>query len=300
MISHLELKAYAKINPGLDVLRRREDGYHEVRMIMQTIGLFDRIDLTAVKTPGITLKCNLYHLPVDGRNIAVQAAEKLFAKYGLTGGLLIRLQKYIPVAAGLAGGSADAAAVLRGMNKMYALSMTDKELAETGVSIGADVPYCLKGGTVMAEGIGEKLTTLPDMPACSVVLVKPPFGVSTKHVYESLHVDTLPRTAHPDLDAVLRAIREKNIRGVAENMGNILETVTAEENPVIGQIKSVMLNAGAAGVLMSGSGPAVFGLFEREQAAMDCVGAFRAGGGGMVKQVYRTGIVNAETAVPVL
>lgn len=185
----MRLRAYAKINLGLDVLRRREDGYHEVQMVMQTVGLHDNIMLKKLKTPGIRINTNLFYLPNNENNLAYKAAKLLMDEFQLPGGLFIDLQKRIPVAAGMAGGSSDAAAVLYGVNQMYRLKLSKEELMQRGVKLGADIPYCLLRGTALAEGIGERLTPLPPMPACHVLIAKPPISVSTKFVYENLKLE---------------------------------------------------------------------------------------------------------------
>ena len=283
-MEEITLKAMAKINLGLDVIRRREDGYHEVRMIMQTVNLYD--ELTFRKQPGdkVRLTANLRSLPTDGHNLIVKTAELLRKEFGIREGLSIHLKKKIPVAAGMAGGSTDAAAAFAGMNELFGLGLTLEELQKRAVSVGADVPYCLQGGTALSEGIGEILTELPSAPRCSVIIAKPPIHVSTRFVYENLRLDSLEK--HPDIDGILDSIREGNILGVAERLENVLETVTQKEYPVIGQIKQVLVHRGALGALMSGSGPTVFALYDRKDlAARACEDLRRA---GLAKQVYLT------------
>ena len=267
MIKHLSLKAYGKINLGLDVLRRREDGYHDVRMIMQTVGIFDRVDLIWKEEPGIQVETNLYYLPTNENNLVYKAAKLLMDEFQVQEGLLIRLRKFIPVAAGMAGGSSDAAAVLFGVNKMFRLGLTTEELMERGVKIGADVPYCILRGTALSEGIGEVLTSLSPVPQCQVLVAKPGINVSTKFVYENLHANDLRPEQHPDIDGMIRAIKAQDLQGIADKLGNVLETVTVKEYPVIQEIKDKMLEFGAIGSLMSGSGPTVFGLFTNPKAA---------------------------------
>ena len=259
----MELKALGKINLGLDVLGRRENGYHDVRMVMQTVYLYDQIVITKTKQPGVKAETNLFYLPVDENNLACRAAKMLIDEFNITEGVHISMDKKIPVSAGMAGGSADAAAVLFGVNKMFGLGLSMTELEERGVKLGADVPYCLMRGTVLAEGIGEKLTPLLACPKCFVLLAKPPISVSTKMVYEKL--DALEITEHPDIDGILNGLARKNIHKVAECMGNVLEQVTIPVYPVIEQIKNVMKEGGAMNAMMSGSGPTVFGLFEDRQ-----------------------------------
>ena len=261
MIKHLSLKAYGKINLGLDVLRRREDGYHDVRMIMQTVGIFDRVDLIWKEEPGIQVETNLYYLPTNENNLVYKAAKLLMDEFQVQEGLLIRLRKFIPVAAGMAGGSSDAAAVLFGVNKMFRLGLTTEELMQRGVKIGADVPYCILRGTALSEGIGEVLTSLPPVPQCQVLVAKPGINVSTKFVYENLHANDLRPEQHPDIDGMIRAIKAQDLQGIADKLGNVLETVTVKEYPVIQEIKDKMVEFGAIGSLMSGSGQTVFGLF---------------------------------------
>lgn len=288
-ISHLKLKAYGKINLGLDVVRRREDGYHEVRMVMQTVGIYDTIDLVRIPQKTIKVETNLYYLPNDSNNLVYKAAKLLMDEFGIQEGVSIKLQKFIPVAAGMAGGSSDAAAVLFGVNKMFRLGLTMSQLMERGVKIGADVPYCLMRGTALAEGIGEKLTRLPSVPQCQVLIAKPPVNVSTKYVYENLHANDLRAEEHPDIDGMVEAIRSSDLHGIVKRFGNVLERVTLKEYPVIGEIKDKMKKLGAVGTLMSGSGPTVFGLFENPQLAANAYEELRYGEASkLTKQVYLT------------
>ena len=277
MIKHLSLKAYGKINLGLDVLRRREDGYHDVRMIMQTVGIFDRVDLIWKEEPGIQVETNLYYLPTNENNLVYKAAKLLMDEFQVQEGLLIRLRKFIPVAAGMAGGSSDAAAVLFGVNKMFRLGLTTEELMQRGVKIGADVPYCILRGTALSEGIGEVLTSLPPVPQCQVLVAKPGINVSTKFVYENLHANDLRPEQHPDIDGMIAAIKAQDLQGIADKLGNVLETVTVKEYPVIQEIKDKMVEFGAIGSLMSGSGPTVFGLFTNPKAAQQAYEELRYG-----------------------
>lgn len=263
----MRLKAYGKINLGLDVVRRREDGYHEVRMIMQTVGIFDRITLEEKKEPGISVSTNLFFLPNDENNLVYKAAKLLMDEAGIKKGLSIQLEKHIPVAAGMAGGSADAAAVFVGVNQLFKLGLSKQELMEKGVKIGADVPYCILRGTALSEGIGEILTPLPALKPCPILIAKPAISVSTKFVYENLHANELKR--HPDIDGMLTAIREQNLDGVCSRMENVLETVTVSQYPVIEEIKNFMKTHGAKNALMSGSGPTVFGIFEDHNTAQE-------------------------------
>lgn len=293
MIKHLSLKAYGKINLGLDVLRRRDDGYHEVRMIMQTVGIYDRIDLIYKETPGITVETNLYYLPDNENNLVYKAAKLLMDEFHVQKGVHIRLRKYIPVAAGMAGGSSDAAAVLFGVNNMFSLGLTTEQLMDRGVKIGADVPYCVMRGTALSEGIGEILTPLPVPPQCQVLIAKPGISVSTKFVYENLHANELRPEQHPDIDGMMEAIKQKDLYGIADRFGNVLENVTIPAYPVIQEIKDLMLEQGAIGALMSGSGPTVFGLFTNPKAAAKAHEEMRFGAGAeLAKQVYLTNFYN--------
>ena len=295
MIKHLSLKAYGKINLGLDVLRRREDGYHDVRMIMQTVGIFERVDLIWKEEPGIQVETNLCYLPTNENNLVYKAAKLLMDEFQVQEGLLIRLRKFIPVAAGMAGGSSDAAAVLFGVNKMFRLGLTTEELMQRGVKIGADVPYCILRGTALSEGIGEVLTSLPPVPQCQVLVAKPGINVSTKFVYENLHANDLRPEQHPDIDGMIRAIKAQDLQGIADKLGNVLETVTVKEYPVIQEIKDKMVEFGAIGSLMSGSGPTVFGLFTNPKAAQQAYEELRYGeSSGLAKQVYLTNFYNQK------
>ena len=286
----IRLKALAKINIGLDVLRRREDGYHDVKMIMQTVGIYDQICLNREKTPGIRVKTNLFYLPDNENNLVYKAAKLLMDDFSIEDGVSIDLNKYIPVAAGMAGGSSDAASVLYGMNKMFSLGLSQDELMRRGVKIGADVPYCIMRGTALAEGIGEILTPLPPMPACFVLVAKPGISVSTKFVYENLHANDLRPEQHPDIDAAIAGIRAGDLKATAQAMGNVLELVTAREYPVIEEIKNFMKKRGALNAMMSGSGPTVFGLFENKTTARNAFYQLRRT--NLAKQVYLTEIYN--------
>lgn len=284
----MQLKALAKINLGLDVLRRREDGYHDVRMIMQTVRIFDRLALVKQDKEGIRVRTNLYYLPANENNLVYKAANLLFEEFDIRGGLSIDLKKYIPVAAGMAGGSSDAAAVLYGLNRMYGLGLSQEQLMERGVKIGADVPYCIMRGTALAEGIGEKLTPLPPMPPCNILVAKPGISVSTKYVYENLHANDLKLEQHPDIDGILDALKKQDLRSMAECLrdGNVLETVTAEAYPVISRLKATMEENGAAVALMSGSGPTVFGIYEDRMQARRAMAAIRKS--RLAKQLFLT------------
>ena len=271
-ITHADttVRARAKINLTLDVTGRREDGYHTVEMVMQSIALHDTVRVTTIhgekKPRGIVLSCSLPFLPTDERNLAYRAAELFYKE---TGALLetceIHIEKRIPVAAGLAGGSTDAAAVLRALNALHTAGLTDDELCEMGLKLGADVPFCLRGGTMLAQGIGEELSLLPDMPHCWVVLCKPPFAVPTKEVYQE--IDSVDILEHPDNKGMMAALDQGDYEGVCAYLSNVMETVTAAKRRQIGEIKSFLAENGADGTLMSGSGPTVYGLFSDESRA---------------------------------
>lgn len=284
----ISLKALAKINLGLDVVRRREDGYHEVRMIMQTIQLYDRLDIKRTQEPGIQIQTNLSFLPVNENNLIYKTAKLLMDEFSITDGVSVKLDKRIPVAAGMAGGSTDAAAMLIGVNRLFSLGLTKRQLMERGVQIGADVPYCIMRGTALAEGIGEALSPLPPMVKCPVLVAKPSISVSTKFVYQNLKLDDT--TIHPDIDRLIDDIKAKNLHDIAAHMGNVLETVTIPNYPVIDEIKKHMLSNGAVGAMMSGSGPTVFGLFDDEDTAKKAYKAMRSS--HLARQVYLTSVYN--------
>ena len=292
MKDRIQLKALAKINLGLDVLRRREDGYHEIKMIMQTISLHDDLEIRRIKTPEIQVKTNLYYLPTNENNLVYKAAKLLMDEFGIKEGVAIQLKKRIPVAAGMAGGSTDGAAVLWGMNQMYGLGLSRQELMERGVKLGADVPYCVQRGTALAEGIGERLSVLPSMPKCTILIAKPGISVSTKFVYENLHANDLKPEQHPDVDRMIEAMKEKNLDLLCERMGNVLETVTIPAYPVIQEIKEHMMACGAAGAMMSGSGPTVFGIFHSPVQAKAAMKDLKVN--GLAKQLYLTTPYNVK------
>lgn len=266
-MDRMQLRAFAKINLGLDVLRRREDGYHEVKMIMQTIRMYDQIEIRKISGKEIQVYTNLSYLPTNNNNLVYKAAKLLMDEFSIGQGIAIDLKKFIPVSAGMAGGSSDAAAVLYGVNRMFHLGLGQQELMERGVKIGADVPYCILRGTALAEGIGEKLTPLPPMPDCRILIAKPGISVSTRTVYENLHADGIEE--HPDVDGMCRALERKDLKGLAALMenGNVLEEVTVPMYPVIAEIKDFLKDQGALSALMSGSGPTVFGIFDDPAAA---------------------------------
>ena len=287
-MDNITLKALAKINLGLDVVRRREDGYHEVRMIMQTIHLYDKLDIQKTTESGIAITSNLSYVPTNENNLVYKAGKLLMDEFDIKEGVSVHLQKRIPVAAGMAGGSTDAAAMLYGMNQIFDLGLSRKELMERGVKIGADVPYCLMRGTALAEEIGEKLTSLPPMVKCPVLIAKPAISVSTKFVYENLKLNE--ETIHPDIDQLIKDINDKDLHAIAGHMGNVLETVTIPEYPVIAEIKEQMMKSGAVNAMMSGSGPTVFGLFEDEETVKKAYDDMVKS--GLAKQIYITSIYN--------
>lgn len=284
----ISLKALAKINLGLDVVRRREDGYHEVRMIMQTIHLYDKLQITKTLEPGISIKSNLSFLPVNENNLVYKAGKLLMDEFDIKQGVSVELTKRIPVAAGMAGGSTDAAAMLYGMNQIFDLGLSRQQLMDRGVKIGADVPYCLMRGTALAEGIGEELKSIPPMVKCPVLIAKPQISVSTKFVYENLVLDE--NTIHPDIDGLVKNIKANDLKAICDSMGNVLETVTIPNYPIIADIKNKMMENGAVGSMMSGSGPTVFGLFDDEQTAQNAYEEMKKS--GLAKQVYLTSIYN--------
>ena len=263
----MRLQAFAKINLGLDVLGEREDGYHEVRMIMQTIRMYDQLDMRKSVEPGIHLTTNKKYIPVDENNLVWRAAKLMMDTCGIIEGVSIHLHKVIPVAAGMAGGSSDAAATLVGMNRLFHCGLSKEKLMELGVQIGADVPYCVLRGTALAEGIGEKLTVLPPMPDCWILIGKPGISVSTKYVYTTLDLNT--DTVHPDIDGMKKALEDGNLYGITERMGNVLQDVTIPAYPEVERIKEQMKTLGAVNAMMSGSGPTVFGIFDNEEKAQE-------------------------------
>ena len=260
----MEIRTGCKINLGLDVVRRLENGYHEVKMVMQTVGIYDVLDFERTDG-GIVITTDSGELPTDENNLIYKAAKPKIRTRSSSLHVKIHLEKHIPIAAGMAGGSTDAAATLKGMNRLFDLGCTLKDLMELGVKIGADVPYCVMGGTALAEGIGEKLTPLAPAPDCYVLVAKPDINVSTKYVYE--HLDAQEIVKHPDIDGMVEAIAEESLQGILDRMENVLETVTVSAYPIIQTIKDRMKELGAINSLMSGSGPTVFGIFVEKDMA---------------------------------
>ena len=263
----ITLKAYAKINIGLDVTGKREDGYHLIKTVMQQVDLYDIVSLE--KADGISFETNSGDVPVDDTNLACKAARIMMDMYGVSG-VRINLDKRIPVAAGMAGGSTDGAAVLVGINELYELGLTIDELCKVGVKLGADIPFCIKGGCALCEGIGEIMTDVENNTSMYVLVTKPNLFVSTPHVYKGLGLSVGPAVGegHPDIDGVINALRIGDTKKVATTMGNYLEKVTASEYDIIEELKHDILMAGALGSNMSGSGPTVFGLFDSMEAAL--------------------------------
>ena len=266
VLKEIRLKARAKINLTLDVTGKREDGYHLLETIMQTVALYDDIYMKKLEKPEIRLKTNLPWLPVDERNLAYRAAQLMLETFGIKGGVFIKIDKRIPVAAGLAGGSTDCAAVLVGMNRLFSLGLSEERLEELAGTMGSDIPYCVRRGTVLCEGVGEKMTNVAvPCPQCYVVLAKLPVSVSTVSVYKGLKWDQVEE--HPDTEGMIAAMAEGDVDKMGSLLCNVLETVTIEMHPKIAEIKKRLMELGAAGALMSGSGPTVFGLFsDRGQA----------------------------------
>jgi 4-diphosphocytidyl-2-C-methyl-D-erythritol kinase len=266
------VKAYAKINLSLDVVAKREDGYHLLKMIMQTIDLYDLINIKKA-CKGISVGCNKQYVPTDEKNLAYKAADLFMKTYDICEGVDIYIKKYIPVAAGLAGGSTDAASVLKVMRNIYKPDINDEEIMKLALKIGADVPYCIIGGTALCEGIGEEITKLNDFKNHILVIVKPPFGVSTKEIYKSLDINRIKR--HPDTNLLISAVEEDNLNTLAKNMKNVLENVTLNKHIILKTIKKEMIDMGAQGALMSGSGPTVFAFFDDMLKAQICYDAMK-------------------------
>jgi 4-diphosphocytidyl-2-C-methyl-D-erythritol kinase len=273
-------KALAKINLALDVLYKRPDHYHEVEMVMQTIDLYDTLTFVEDDVDQITLTCDVPYLPLDERNLVYQAARLVKETFRIRKGLKIHIEKRIPVAAGLGGGSSDAAATLRALNHLWGLCMSLPQLAELGKTLGSDVPFCVYGGTAWARGRGEIVEPLPDAPAAWVVLTKPPFAVSTADIYNRLLVSEIQE--HPSCSQMIKAIVQGDLPGIAGAMGNVLETITFQLHPEVKRLKERILRFGAMGALMSGSGPSVFGITDRESKAQRIYNGLR----GFTKEVY--------------
>ncbi len=264
-------RSHAKINLTLDVLSKLDNGYHTIKTIMQTVSLFDLIIIDKTDI-GISLTTNLKYLPTNSKNIAYKAAEVFFSTAKIKGGAKIMIHKNIPVSAGLAGGSGNCAVVLCALNRLYNSPLSDKELLDLGKTLGADVPYCMTGSTQLGEGIGEILTPLPNAPRMHIVLVKPPISISTAAIYE--HIDNIEISVRPDTDVMIEAIENRDTKAIAQNLCNVMESVSSKMHPVIREIKSKIISYGAMGALMSGSGPTVFGIFDDEKKAKVCADSF--------------------------
>ncbi|MEC1902760.1 4-(cytidine 5'-diphospho)-2-C-methyl-D-erythritol kinase [Bacillus atrophaeus] len=283
-------KAPAKINLSLDVTKKRPDGYHEVEMIMTTIDLADRIELTEIAEDEVRVASHNRFVPDDQRNLAYQAAKLIKDRYKVKKGVSIMITKVIPVAAGLAGGSSDAAATLRGLNRLWKLNLSVEELAELGAEIGSDVSFCVYGGTALATGRGERIRHISAPPHCWVILAKPTVGVSTAEVYRQLKLD---KVEHPDVNGMIEAIEEKSFQKVCAQLGNVLESVTLDMHPEVAMIKNQMKRFGADAVLMSGSGPTVFGLVQYESKVQRIYNGLR----GFCDQVYAVRMIGEQNAL---
>ena len=289
----MRLRALAKINLGLDVVGKRDDGYHEVRMIMQTIQMYDVLEIEKKKEPGIVLTTNIPYVPTDERNLVYKAAKMLMDEFDIKEGLTMNLEKFIPVAAGMAGGSSDAAAAFVGVNRLFGLGLSEEELMKRAVKVGADVPYCVMRGTALAEGIGETLTSLPGLPRCYVLVGKPGINVSTKLAYENLNLNSIQK--HPDIDGLIGAIRNNDLYAMASRMENVFEPGIIRQYPVIGNIKNLMEEKGALKAVMSGSGPTVFGIFDNRDKMAAAARSLRKS--GLAKTVFATDIYNRDGGV---
>lgn len=280
----IELKAYGKINLGLDVIRKRPDGYHDLDMIMQMVDVYDDIVITKNKTGKIEVKTDTAVLSNGKDNLAYMAAKMLMGEFKIKDGVNIYINKRIPIAGGMAGGSSDCATTLMGINQLFELGLSKEELMERGVKLGADVPYCVLGGTAIARGIGEVLTPLPAPADCHVIIAKPPVSVSTAYVYG--HIKPLKITKRPDIEAMAQSIKDGDLKKMASLIYNVMEDVTVGEYPIISEIKQVMLDNGALNSIMSGSGPTVFGLFDDKEKAQQCVKTLEEK--GLTQQLYLT------------
>ena len=280
----MRLRAMAKINLGLDIIGKREDGYHEVRMIMQTIRMYDVLEIRKKSSPGIFLSTNLPYIPCDERNLVYKAAKILMDEFHVEEGLSMKLTKSVPVAAGMAGGSSDAAAAVVGVKRLFHLGLNQEELMKRAVQVGADVPYCVMRGTALAEGIGEKLTRLPDLPGCYILIGKPGINVSTRTAYENLDLNEIRRC--PDIDGMIRDIKNKDLYSMTGKMENVFEPGIMAKYPVIREIRDLMEKQGALKAMMSGSGPTVFGIFDDAGKMQNAARALKKS--GLAKTVFAT------------
>lgn len=284
----IQLKARAKINLALDVTRKREDGYHDLKMVMQTIDLYDKVTIKKIAANKIILITNMNGLPVNENNIVYKAAKLMKDKFNITSGVVIKLEKHIPIGSGMAGGSTDAAATLKGMNTLYSLGLSTEDLMAQGLQLGADVPYCILGGTALAQGVGERLTPIHNNMEYYILLAKPNASVSTKYVFSNLNINEIKE--HPDVDGMVEAIKNGNLDGITCRLGNVLEMVTIGKHPIIGEIKDRMKALGAKGVLMSGSGSTVFGIYTDKNVAKKAIAVLKQE--GKAKLVYLTKVYN--------
>ena len=280
----MRLRAMAKINLGLDIIGKREDGYHEVRMIMQTIRMYDVLEIRKKTSPGISLSTNLPYIPCDERNLVYKAAKILMDEFHVEEGLSMKLTKSVPVAAGMAGGSSDAAAAFVGVNRLFHLGLSEEELMKRAVQVGADVPYCVMRGTALAEGIGEKLTRLPDLPGCYILIGKPGINVSTRTAFENLDLNEIRR--RPDIDGMICDIKNKDLYSMTGKMENVFEPGIMAKYPVIREIRDLMEKQGALKAMMSGSGPTVFGIFDDAGKMQNAARALKKS--GLAKTVFAT------------
>lgn len=289
-MKQIKLNARAKINITLDVLRKRDDGYHDLSMIMQTVNLCDNLIIKTNESKTINMTSNYSWLPCDERNLVYKAAALMKEKYDIKDGITIHLEKNIPVAAGMAGGSSDCAATLVGIRNLFKIKADDRELMALGKNLGADVPYCILRGTALAEGIGEKLTQLPPFPNSILLIAKPPVNVSTATVFGNFDLNKVDK--HPDNQKMIELIKNKDLKGICNNMCNVLETVTIKNYPIIDTIKKSMLECGAIGSLMSGSGPTVFGFYENYNAALKSLKYIRTK--HHIREIYITTVFNTS------
>ena len=284
----IKLKAYGKINLGLDVLGKRDDGYHDLDMVMQSVDVYDNITITKNKTGEITVKSNTSNIPNDESNLAYKAAKLLISEFKIQKGVDIEIEKNIPISGGMAGGSTDCAAVLKGMNKLFKLRLSEKELMDRGVKLGADVPFCIMGKTARAEGIGEVLTPIPNKMKGYIVLAKPPISVSTGFVYG--RIDEVEVKNKPDTEAMIKALKKKDLKGLADSICNVLEEVTIPDYPIVQEIKDKLMANGALNAMMTGSGPTVFGLFDDKKKATAAVDSLKES--RILEQLYLVKFVN--------
>ena len=284
----IKLKAYGKINLGLDVLGKRDDGYHDLDMVMQSVDVYDNITITKNKTGEITVKSNTSNIPNDESNLAYKAAKLLTSEFEIKKGVDIEIEKNIPISGGMAGGSTDCAAVLKGMNKLFKLRLSEKELMDRGVKLGADVPFCIMGKTARAEGIGEVLTPIPNKMKGYIVLAKPPISVSTGFVYG--RIDEVEVKNKPDTEAMIKALKKKDLKGLADSICNVLEEVTIPDYPIVQEIKDKLMANGALNAMMTGSGPTVFGLFDDKKKATAAVDSLKES--RILEQLYLVKFVN--------